>query len=99
MNRIESYLRIAALATIPVTGLFVCWFLLQASAAVSSASQQADMALMKINSSLTTINQPCGHSGLVQKCGTLAEVDALSRRSTDLITDAQMAVHNADAVS
>lgn len=99
MTRLESYLRIAALATIPVTGLFVCWFLLQASSAVSSASKQSTSALMQLNMALATVNRSCGTSGNIQPCGTLAEVDKLSTHASDLIVQTQIAVHHADAVS
>lgn len=99
MNRTERILRSLAIGTVPFVGLFVCWFLLQAGFAVSSASRQSISALGQLNTALTTINRSCGSPGHIQPCGTLAEIDKLATHTSDLIVQSQVAVHHADVVS
>lgn len=89
-------LKALALGTIPIIGLMIVLCLAQVSMLIVQIHHDEAALASQAHDALDTVNAKCG---VAQACGTLAEIDKTLTHSSDLIVQAQLAVHHADHVS
>lgn len=96
MQKIYDILKIIALGTFTVAGGFLAFWLFQLGLLTAAAHRDEARLAMSAQAALDTINrkQSPGVQG-----GTLDEINEMLRRTTDLETAGQKAIHDADGIS